>query len=50
MRPVMADRLSLTLDGLEVPFIGLEGLKANKRASGRAQDVVDVQVLDGIEG
>ena len=45
-----ADRLSLTLDGLEVPFIGLEGLKANKRASGRAQDVVDVQVLDGIEG
>ena len=45
-----ADRLSLTLDGLEVPFIGLEGLKANKRASGRAQDVVDVQVLEGIEG
>lgn len=45
-----ADRLSLTLDGLEVPFIGLEGLKANKRASGRAQDLVDVQVLDGIEG
>ena len=45
-----ADRLSLTLDGLEVPFIGLEGLKANKLASGRAQDVVDVQVLDGIEG
>jgi len=45
-----ADRLSVTLDGLEVPFIGLEGLKANKRASGRAQDLVDVQVLDGIEG
>ncbi|MDA2989113.1 MAG: hypothetical protein O2815_08560 [Actinomycetota bacterium] len=45
-----ADRLSLTLDGLEVPFIGLEGLKANKRASGRAQDLVDVQVLDGFEG
>ena len=32
------DRLNVTLDGLEVPFIGLEGLKANKRASDRAQD------------
>ncbi len=44
-----ADRLNLTLDGLEVAFIGLEGLKVNKRASGRAQDAVDVQVLEGIE-
>jgi hypothetical protein len=44
-----ADRLNLTLDGLEVAFIGLEGLKANKRAAGRAQDAVDVKVLEGIE-
>lgn len=43
------DRLTITLDGLEVPFIGLEGLKANKRASGRAQDAVDVQSLEAME-
>lgn len=44
-----ADRMDVTLDGLSVPFIGIEGLKANKRASGRAQDVVDVQSLESIE-
>jgi len=43
------DRLNVTLDGLEVPFIGLEGLKANKRASDRAQDRVDVQSLEAID-
>lgn len=43
------ERLTIALDGLQVPFIGLEGLKANKRATGRAQDVVDVQSLESIE-
>lgn len=43
------DRMDVMLDGLSVPFIGLEGLKANKRASGRAQDLVDVASLESIE-
>lgn len=41
------DRLEIQMDGLLVPFIGLEGLKANKRASGRPQDMVDVEILEG---
>jgi len=41
------DRLEVDMDGLSVPFIGLEGLKANKKASGRAQDNVDVEILEG---
>ena len=40
------ERLDVELDGLRVPFIGLEGLKANKRATGRAQDLVDVRSLE----
>lgn len=43
------DRFIINLDGLDVPFIGLEGLKANKRAAGRAQDLLDVQTLQAIE-
>lgn len=43
------DRLTISLDGLVVPFIGLEGLKANKQASGRPQDLVDVATLEAIE-
>lgn len=41
------DRLEVEMDGVRVPFIGLEGLKANKRASGRPQDMVDVAILEG---
>ena len=40
------DRLDVLVDGLSVPFIGLEGLKANKRAAGRPQDLVDVRSLE----
>jgi hypothetical protein len=40
------ERLVIALDGLDVPFIGIEGLKANKRATGRPQDVVDVNTLE----
>ena len=42
-----ADRLDVTMGGLDVPFIGLEGLKQNKRSSGRPQDLVDIQILEG---
>ena len=41
------ERLDIDLDGLRVPFTGIEGLKANKRATGRAQDLVDVRSLEG---
>jgi hypothetical protein len=40
------ERLELTLDGIQVPFIGLDGLKANKRATGRSQDLVDLETLE----
>lgn len=32
-------------DGIRVPLISFDDLKINKRASGRAQDVADVQAL-----
>jgi len=42
------ERLDVQMEGFTVPFIGLEGLKANKRASGRPQDTVDVEILEGL--
>jgi hypothetical protein len=42
-----SDRLEIDMDGVLVPFIGLEGLKANKKASGRPQDIIDVAILEG---
>lgn len=44
------DRLEVSMDGIAVPFIGLEGLKANKMASGRPQDLIDVAILEGGRG
>ena len=43
------ERADIVLDGLQVPFIGLEGLKTNKRATGRAQDIVDLNSLEQLE-
>lgn len=42
------DRIEVQLEGLIVPFIGLEGLKANKRAVGRLQDLADLEALEEI--
>ena len=39
------DRLQIDSGGLMVPFIGVDGLLANKLASGRPQDLVDVASL-----
>jgi len=33
------------LDGVEVPIIGLEHLKTNKRAAGRHKDLADLENL-----
>lgn len=40
-----ARRLTVRLEGLEVPVISREDLIANKRASGRPQDLADIERL-----
>lgn len=41
-----AHRVAHDIDGVNVPFIGLAELLTNKRASGRLQDLADVERLD----
>lgn len=36
-----------TIDGREVPFLGRDDLIRNKRASGRAKDLADLDILEG---
>lgn len=38
-------RIIVRIDGMEVPFIGLEDLKINKQASGRLKDLQDLEEL-----
>lgn len=38
------------VDGRRVPIIGREALLKNKRASGRAQDLADIQALQSADG
>jgi len=38
-------RVEIVLDSLEVPFIGLDDLVKNKLATGRTQDIADVEGL-----
>lgn len=45
---VWASRTVHDVGGLPVPFIGLERLIENKRASGRPQDLADVASLDRV--
>ena len=39
------DRVGLDIEGVALPFIGLACLRANKRASGRHQDLADLENL-----
>jgi len=39
------DRVSATLDGVDVSLIGLNQLKINKKASGRHKDLDDLEHL-----
>lgn len=41
-----ARRMILEIDGVEVSVIDLPGLKANKKASGRHQDLADLEALE----
>jgi hypothetical protein len=38
-------RVNVDIDGLTVPFLGLDDLRTNKRASGRPQDIADLFAL-----
>jgi len=41
-----ANRQMLAVEGMEVPVISVKDLLANKRASGRAQDLADIEKLE----
>lgn len=43
--PCWTRRQEVDLDGIKVPFLSLEDLRANKRASGRRQDLLDLENL-----
>jgi hypothetical protein len=45
-RAAWARRIVVHLFGIDVPFLGLETLLANKRASGRARDQADLLLLE----
>lgn len=40
-----ANKQTISVEGLEVPVISLEDLIANKRATGRTQDLADIEKL-----
>ena len=39
------NKLALKLEEIQIPYIGLQGLIANKKASGRSQDITDLKQL-----
>jgi hypothetical protein len=39
-------RIEQEIEGVLLPFIDLPNLKANKRATGRAQDLADIENLE----
>jgi predicted nucleotidyltransferase len=43
-----ANRKTISIAGMEVPIISLEDLIANKRATGRTQDLADVEKLESL--
>jgi predicted nucleotidyltransferase len=44
--PCYASRITVEVDGVMIAFINLEDLKKNKKASGRHQDLADVENLE----
>ncbi|MGA2693666.1 MAG: nucleotidyltransferase [Opitutaceae bacterium] len=45
-----SDRMVVNLSGLQVPFIGFESLLANKAASPRSKDRIDLEELTRLRG
>lgn len=45
---VLARAVTVEVDGLSIPIIHLDDLIANKRASGRPQDLADAEALEHI--
>lgn len=45
-----ATRVEVEWNGRRVPFLGLDALLRNKRASGRAKDLLDVEELERLQG
>ena len=44
-----ANRQATSIEGIEVPVISLQDLIANKRASGRMQDLADIEKLESAQ-
>jgi predicted nucleotidyltransferase len=44
-----ANRKAILIEGIEVPVISLQDLIANKRASGRMQDLADIEKLESAQ-
>lgn len=42
-------KMARSIDGIEVSFISIPNLIANKRATGRLQDLADIETLEGNE-
>ncbi len=42
------NRVKIEIDGVMINFIDLENLKANKRATGRLQDLADLEALQNV--
>jgi len=38
-------RIEVEIDGLQVPFLGLDALRRNKQATGRDKDLLDLRLL-----
>ena len=45
-----SSRVLVSLDGIDVPFLGRDALLRNKQASGRAKDLLDVELLNRQRG
>lgn len=43
-------RVMVRVDGMNLPFLGLDALRANKAAAGRPKDLADLALLDELGG
>jgi hypothetical protein len=43
------ERISVVVDDVQVNFVGIAQLRTNKKATGRYQDLADLEALDALE-